>query len=669
MEEKSRVLPIFPLTTLQAYTDNMSFEDGALAGEDAQYNALKTKLNEAAAAAFRESAYVSRSHQRRMTETKLALLKTIDTVEHPGLTGLYRQQLLDIKTGYMQMYNARMTTMKQLKAAEWQQAADSLTQRKAVWNATVNAINRRGSSEWVKADRRVSSARKEWLTRIEKTYEQQTEEWEKGYAKFLERKADWVEDLAVQTTLAGNKYVNPAAVTASAEAGIADATRDAVAEWSKDAAEATKVTENLTGGLFKRMLDSASSSERMISNSSTRIHGFSAQSMDQNGIQQLVSQFAGQDREKLEHQLMVITALKAADTIKDGKNNLIQMVNNANESTAESIDDRLNDDGYDYHSTGEYYTREILEDVTAFGGEQYVSVRIDGYENYKTPDALTNFKIDINGKSMAELDETTFANMGSRAIERKIQAAMQSLKDIRETIFGKDRKLGDKKEYTYRYGEDSWDEKEEQCFMGLKWEETEEVSGSVRSQMVKKDGEFNEHIGYAPVLKSKPDIKKTATMKEFRDTNILYSGDGQMGRIMLEYMRYQMMENRGWSEFAKPWSDRRMFDDDFIPDGGLWNLAKNWSVGGTLDLAANIALGILIGPYGPLLSLTTDAVDLADQLVRGRDAKEAVLDFGQDTAISVGSMGLNMLGLGDVVTEALGGGSISIRCRGIEVKA
>ena len=448
-------------------------------------------------------------------------------------------------------------------------------------------------------------------------------------------------------------------MTASAEAGIADATRNAVAEWSEDAADASKVTENLTGGLFKRMLDSASSSERMISNSSTRIHGFSAQSMDQNGIQQLVSQFAGQDREKLEHQLMVITALKAADTIKDGKNNLIQMVDNANESTSASIDDRLNDDGYNYSSTGNYYTREILEDVTAFGGEHYISARIDGYENYKTPDALTNFSIDINGKSIAELDETTFANMGSRAIERKIQAAMESLKDIRETIFGKDRKLGDKKEYTYRYGEDTWDEKEEKSFIGLEWEETEEVSGSVRSQMVEKDGAFNKHVGYAPVLKSKPDIKKTATTKEFRDTNILYSGSGQMGGIMLEYMRYQMMQQRGWSEFAKPWSDRRMIDDDFIPDGGLWNLAKNWSVGGTVDLAANITLGLLIGPYGPLLSLGMDAVDMTDELMRGRDVKDALLDFGKDTAMSLVSLALGEIGIGEAVANSLGGGVLA----------
>ena len=328
------------------------------------------------------------------------------------------------------------------------------------------------------------------------------------------------------------------------------------------------------------------------------------------------------------------------------------MVDNANESTQAGIEDNLTDAGYTYSETRNEYTKEVLEDVTAFGGQDYTNARVEGYNDYETPDELIDFSVKVNGKEGDELTKDDFAKMASSAIERKISYAMEELKNIRERIFGKPRKASEEKEYLIFEKEDAHMKKEKKSFLWFKWEKDEETTGTITRRILKKDGEFNKHVGYAPQLRNMPDNKKTSSLTEFKRENILFEGSGEMGTVMLQFMRYQMMEGRGWSEFAKPWDERRMFDDDAIPDA--LGFLKNWTVGGAVDLVANIALSATLGAFAPLIMLASDAVDMASELAQGRDLGEAIFDFGKDAFIAGVNVALSSVsfGGGETVKEA-----------------
>ena len=634
------------LKELEEYIEGLEIiEDGKLDQDSEKYKELKEKLETAGRAAFKNSAYVARSHQRRMTETKLSLSSTINIAEQPALTEIYHKQLMDIKNNYLEMFSQRMNTMWELKTANWQQSRDNFNYKKEVWNATVAAIYRRGAKEWGIAKNKIGTAQKQWLAKIEKTYQEKGEKWEESYSTFLQKKSSWVQEISYMTSMAGAEKIYPASITESAAAEIEEATKNAVTKWSNENADAELITSILTNGMFEKMLESAKSSSRIITNTNESVHGYSA-IMDDGAIQELIKNFAGRDKEELEKQLLIITALKAMDTIEDGKINLIDMVDNANESTQAGIEDNLTDAGYTYSETRNEYTKEVLEDVTAFGGQDYTNARVEGYNDYETPDELIDFSVKVNGKEGDELTKDDFAKMASSAIERKISYAMEELKNIRERIFGKPKKASEEKEYLIF-------EKEDKYMKG-----DDEKTGTITRRILKKDGEFNKHVGYAPQLRNMPDNKKTSSLTEFKRENILFEGSGQMGIVMLQFMRYQMMEGRGWSEFAKPWDERRMFDDDAIPD---WlGLAKGWTIGGAVDLVTNIALSATgLGAFAPLIMLASDAVDMASELAQGRDLGEAVFDFAKDSVKAGISVGLSAVPIADKVSELLGGSFIA----------
>ena len=311
------------LKELEEYIEGLEInEDGKLDQDSEKYKELKEKLETAGRAAFKNSAYVARSHQRRMTETKLSLSSTINIAEQPALTEIYHKQLMDIKNNYLEMFSQRMNTMWELKTANWQQSRDNFNYKKEVWNATVAAIYRRGAKEWGIAKNKIGTAQKQWLAKIEKTYQEKGEKWEESYSTFLQKKSSWVQEISYMTSMASAEKIYPASITESAAAEIEEATKNAVTKWSNENADAELITSILTNGMFEKMLESAKSSSRIITNTNESVHGYSA-IMDDGAIQELIKNFAGRDKEELEKQLLIITALKAMDTIEDGKINLI----------------------------------------------------------------------------------------------------------------------------------------------------------------------------------------------------------------------------------------------------------------------------------------------------------------------------------------------------------
>ncbi|MDC7124038.1 MAG: hypothetical protein PQJ46_00625, partial [Spirochaetales bacterium] len=623
-QQESEVSYTEAINNLDKYIEeNSVFEAGGLTEEDQEYKELLAILNNAAAAAYRNSSYVSRSHQRRIAETKLELSTAIDTAEQHALKDFYLKQLSALKTQYLQMYSERLLTMRQLKQSQWKQMEESMKSRKEVWNSTIAAINRRGSREWTAANRKMSTARKEWLNNLQATYSDKTALWEESYKSLLERKAEWVEDLAVKTTLAGSENINMEDISLSAKNALAESTKDAVLEWSSEAADPSSILDSLTGGIFKKLIDTAKSSQNIVQNTSYAVNGYMATNLDDNGVQKLIADFAGEDREELENALMEITAKKALQTIADGKDGLLKMITNANSSVESSLNDQFYDAGYAIKNGK--YTKKVLADSTSFGGEDYIDAEIDMYKDFEVPSEVENFNI---GNGNTDTEDTMFEGLSSEAINRKINNALKSLKDLRESIFGKDEKRGESKTYETLVGSDTTVEDKEKQFLFIKWTEAEEKSEAVTTLREVEDGSFNEWVGYSPVLKSVPDNLMTSTTDEFLKNNVKYEGSGEMGKIMLDYMRFSMIENRGWTEFAKPWDEKRIFDDDCLPDE--LGLVKGLTVDGIVDMSASIALNIVCGPYGSLIKVGLDAVDVVDDLAYGRDVGETFVDFGKD---------------------------------------
>ncbi|AHC14397.1 M23 family metallopeptidase [Salinispira pacifica] len=152
-----------------------------------------------------------------------------------------------------------------------------------------------------------------------------------------------------------------------------------------------------------------------------------------------------------------------------------------------------------------------------------------------------------------------------------------------------------------------------------------------------------------------PDNEKTGSRSKMKD-NFKYEGDGEMGRIMSDFLMYNMREGRGMSEAAKPVYERRMWDDD-----GSWIEAP--SIRGVVNIGVSITASFLapgVGGalMGAALNLVDDAMFTAMDVQNGvMTADEAWVSMGKQALSSVASAAIGQIGPTGDAFKALGAGA------------
>ncbi len=116
---------------------------------------------------------------------------------------------------------------------------------------------------------------------------------------------------------------------------------------------------------------------------------------------------------------------------------------------------------------------------------------------------------EMNAKEYAQASEDT-------AFKAENEAYQKRIKDLKEK------------------GYDKLSDKEKQEYQDL-----------LNKTVTVRDGELGAHIGYAPIMKSEPDYKKSA------QSNIESPGTGQMGMIMLDSRWNDMKNTNGYAVYGQ----------------------------------------------------------------------------------------------------------------------
>lgn len=620
--------------------------------DDDPYVVLRNKLSESALQAYYNSAYNDRSHKRRLIETDMAVMKRYDITSSFHNIPAYINKLKETNLSVLTMYKEKLGNIRLEKESHWATLQMDLNKKKETWVQTVDAINRRGSRDWNKAMKKYQRDKQNWLDSFEEAYREQSSKWAINYSQFLSKKASWVEELAVKTSVAGNRFIM-GDITASAENAIEEATKETLVQWQEQKTEIAADEDYLTNLVtqdFNRMLETLKEQNSQVNNVNTAANGLlDLSGLSSINVMDLIQDFSSEDRESLKKELLIITALKAEEQIKEAKKALVKRVDSANNSTGNGIINRLSNYGYDYNVSENTFTMEIITDATSFGGVDRDNVRIEGYRDFTVPTEVVNYKSEL---SSLDLQQGTIS---SRYIESLIGSAMDEIKALREGMFGPDTvSLNEKEETETLTGTNREMATVEEKALGfIPYEKQEIISTEVSKERKKLRGTFNIHVGYAPELIDQTDPLKAKSASDFQ-SQIKFQGKGEMNRIMTDFFRYQMLEQRGWREMSKDWSERRIVNDDNAPD-----ILKGWTVRKVLDIGISIAGAVFMGPFGAAaMSLIDDALFSASDIANGADVGEELFDLGKTAAVSFAMAGIGELGISQGISSSLGGGFI-----------
>ena len=155
------------------------------------------------------------------------------------------------------------------------------------------------------------------------------------------------------------------------------------------------------------------------------------------------------------------------------------------------------------------------------------------------------------------------------------------------------------------------------------------------------NGELARHRGKGPEFKEELDPTKP------RARNIKDSGEGELGKILLDFQWNSIKESYGWAEAAKPIYDQKFWISNTKLDAP--SIRSSVTMGG--QIAGAIVSSVWPG-WGTLLSfginMTNDLLFASlDTAATNKDNKEIWAEFGVKTAINAGSTALSF-GVGAV---------------------
>ncbi|MGN0750838.1 MAG: hypothetical protein ACI4LS_10170 [Treponema sp.] len=160
-----------------------------------------------------------------------------------------------------------------------------------------------------------------------------------------------------------------------------------------------------------------------------------------------------------------------------------------------------------------------------------------------------------------------------------------------------------------------------------------------------RDGLLGEWIGYAPVFK---DGNSGLDLSNSRESNIKYQGDGQMGKIMLDFQWNNMIEQQGWQKVALPAYDQP-----------LWRGNGSWFEPPTIRGISSIVFEVVGTASGQKwFSYADDVIFAAIDLGGGfKSAEQVGLDLAKTATTAVISMGCSAAGsaIGNVAGKAMEG--------------
>jgi len=441
-------------------------------------------------------------------------------------------------------YNSELIS----REIEWNHTLNDLREKFFEWQNTSSVILENGRNDWIKGVQRMEEAYSQWKNNFFSEYERISYEWSHAYLAGLEDKEKWLEQAAYAANNgASESFLSLIGAEAERLARVID-TREPFR--IKDAVPHAQA-------LMTELLQSSGIINMSIAFNSLNNIGDSASILTKRGIggisiwntaavksaasdlaRKTNSEIAGSEARKLAYNVR----LTADEAVKG----LIENVETANQNFKSNMDEFFIFNGL-WRKSGNNYVKEIVKGSTLFTPVISETVTVTGYNNYRMEPLY--LKTNLDEKHLSVLDSLAI-NILLSDVFLEVQAAANEIFGINSNT------IQIKK------------------------------NGIVREQ---SPGKFGAHIGYVPADKLSENPGST------RDEIFYDEGEGELGRLMSEFLYWHVINSIGNSELSiAPW-DKRMWNDE-----GSFFKSPSLRTVGTIacTVVAGTAAGIISGGAG-----------------------------------------------------------------------
>ncbi|MDR2965864.1 MAG: hypothetical protein LBU88_08820 [Treponema sp.] len=498
---------------------------------------------------------------------------------------------------------------------EWEQMLRGISDKSNEWWITAANIFESGRNDWAASIKRMEGAYLQWRTNFHEEYNRVNDEWAIAYLAGLEDKEAWLEMAAAAADNASDEVFLSLIGTEGERLSRMVDTREPFGIRNAMPEAQSLMAELLQASGITNMYNAFGSVNNIANLSSTVVmRGMGGYSTWNTAlVKTAASDLAKQTNAEIADEETRKLALNASLAAENAMKNLEANVEDANNSFRNNIDDLFIFDGL-WRKNGNGFVKDVIKGSTLFEPIITETAFVAGYKDY----SMEHITLRTN------MDENHLASLNTIVIRGLMENLYYEVGELAKEIFGDN------------------DSK----------------------------GEFGIHIG------TEPDIK-SGDIGETRESIFSDFGSGELGRLLVEYQYWYIVDARGIAELSLPPWDKRMWNDD-----GSWFEAPSLRVVGQIagTIASVVASTVMtvatFGGAGPLayglMALTIGAIGSADELIFGaldvaygyKSIEEAGLEFGKALAINTatsligsvfGGVANGFEGLTNIATNAVGG--------------
>ncbi|MCL2411301.1 MAG: hypothetical protein FWC97_06625 [Treponema sp.] len=536
-------------------------------------------LRAAAEKAYGENSISLKYHQYNMHKilsNKLSMYQTIDN-NFFNVFGTIGQEIIFLTAKTLE---SRFLAELAAREIEWSLVMKEISDKYSEWLDSAALIFERGRADWLAGFDRLEEAYKQWVLEFENEYNRVNGEWNEAYLAGLMDKERWLEMAANAANQASSEaFLFLMGTEGERLARIVD-TREPLGfhigmpetqEMINELLQASGIV-NMTNafGVINNITNTISTNVRRGMSSVSGWDSVLVKTAAAELARNINSEIADNEARKL--------AFNAQITAEEAVKGLIESVDLANEDFRRSMDNTFIFKGL-WTRSGNNYVKDIVRGSTLFTPIISETVTVTGYANY----IMEPITLKTN------LDENFLAALNSVAIHGLIENVFLEIQIITAEIFG-----------------------------------TGENPISVSGNRKQSPGSFGAHIGYEPNLRPKDNFGNT------RSSIFFDQGAGEHGRLMSEYVFWDVIDRKGSAELSlAPW-DRRMWDDD-----GSWFSSPSLRTVGSI--AGGIAAGIATGGMSFIGTIAVTALisSSSEILFSSLDAAAGFKTF-DEAAFSIG---------------------------------
>jgi hypothetical protein len=477
---------------------------------------------------------------------------------------------------------------------EWDFMLRDIQDKYSEWLDSAALIFENGRADWSIGFQKMQEAYGRWAVNFENEYNRVNEEWTIAYLAGLEDKERWLEQAAAAADRASEESFLSLMGTEGERLSRLVDTREP--HGIRDALPQAQnlITELLQSSGIVNMANAFSSINNISSTVSTVVR------RGMGGVSSwdaaLVKSAATDLARTTNAEVADAEAKKLAYTARSNANQIINSlsanVQSANQNFRKSMDNTFITNGL-WRRSGNNYVKDITKGSTLFTPVISETVTITGYANY----IMEPISIQTN------LDENFLSTLDSYTIHGLIENVLEEVNAYRDEIFGA--------------------EKGEPRDVGRQ--------GSSKEKRTQSPGKFGAYIGYNPDTKS--------DFKDIKRELIFYDeGAGELGRLLADFIYWDIVDRKGKAEQALPDWDKRMWDDT----GSSFKAPTIRSVG---QIAGAIAAAVFTGGTSLIAIGTAILLNSASDIVFGtldaalgyKTGDEAGFEMGKSLLINTTS--------------------------------